>query len=253
MPGKPPYFPYYPKDIDGDPIVRMMSLEQFGAYQRLLNAAWQQDQCGTLPDDDDALAKVIGIPLRKWKAMRGPVLQAFTKGDDGRWHQKRMKHEFDKLQKRSKAGSKPKQKAIKTEAKGDHRYGYGYGDGSGSASGGGAGGGTDPPSDAAGRRETPPPMPNQPPESRLAQIWLFFLKGPRNKATEINSVAEVMAELLRKGTTFEQIEARISDKSRDWSEPIWEFAKHWKLPAKRKQQTTAEAVDELQKFVQGAI
>lgn len=83
--------------------------------------------------------------------------------------------------------------------------------------GGGAGGGA----------AKPPPRP-MPPEARLAQRWLFFLKGPRSNATELSAVTEVMAELLRRGTPESEIDARIADKSRDWSEPIWDFAKHWK-------------------------
>lgn len=234
MPGKPPYYPYYPNDIEGDPIVKAMSCEQFGAYQHLLNAAWLDNPCGTIVDDDNSLANIARVPLKRWKQIRDGVLKAFTKGDDGRLHQKRMKHEFEKLQKRSKAGATPKQNRSKSEAfekqngsipeaKVKHAFGYGSGDGSESCLG-----------EGPGEREPPKPAPGQPPESQLAQIWLFFLKGPRSKATEINAVAEVMAELLRKGTPFEQIEARITDKSRDWSEPIWEFAKHWKPKGKLK-------------------
>ena len=264
-----PYYPYYVKDIEGDPVVMAMNLEQFGAYQHLLNAAWQEDEPGTLPDDDDCLADFARVKRQRWvKLIKPKVMKAFRKGEDGRWHQKKMKAVyaelcslFERSSNRGKKGAAKRweksengclsnaQAMLKHSSAANAQgitpafgFEFGFKEQSESKSTGDEG---------CGGKGIPGRPPGQSLESRLATLWLFFLKGPRNKATELSAVTEIMAELLRKGTPFEQIESWITDKSRDWSEPIWTFKDHWKAKPGKAKQSTSEMVSELEKFISG--
>lgn len=66
-----------------------------------------------------------------------------------------------------------------------------------------------------------------PPESVLARQWLMMHRGPKLRGTDLESIMQVIAELLRQGTPQSEIEARINDKNRRRTETIWEFEKHW--------------------------
>jgi len=67
-----PYFKFFPADWLGSTSVACMTLEQQGAYIRLMAHAWQAADCG-LPDDDAALAMLSGLGER-WAA-DGTVLR----------------------------------------------------------------------------------------------------------------------------------------------------------------------------------
>lgn len=54
---KSPAFQFYPTDYLGSQRVQMLTLEEEGAYVRLLCYCWQH---GTIPDDADQLARLIG-------------------------------------------------------------------------------------------------------------------------------------------------------------------------------------------------
>ncbi len=96
--------------FESDNVVEAMSTEQVGAYIRLLCKAWREKPPGTIPDDDEILARWARLTPKQWIAARDRVLKAFTlSDDDGRWHQKRMKQTYaelmDKHEQRSAAGS----------------------------------------------------------------------------------------------------------------------------------------------------
>jgi len=55
---KRPAFQWYPKDYLSDENVALMTLEQEGAYTRLLNYCWLQ---GSIPSDIDALARLCRV------------------------------------------------------------------------------------------------------------------------------------------------------------------------------------------------
>lgn len=106
---KLPYIPFYLKDFWSDPKVMAMSYEQVGMYFKLLAVAWEQQQVGTLPCDDTVLAKYLGLLKEYWLIHRDTVMAAFC-FEGGRWFQKRMVTEYEKIhsvtQKRSDAGKK---------------------------------------------------------------------------------------------------------------------------------------------------
>jgi uncharacterized protein YdaU (DUF1376 family) len=114
LPGKPPYFQFYPNDFAADGVVEAMTTEQVGAYTLLLCKAWLQEPPGTIPNDDTILARWTRLSPERWSEIRPGVVAAFGSGDDGRLHQKRMKHEFAKLvttaRKKSRGGKRGAQK-----------------------------------------------------------------------------------------------------------------------------------------------
>jgi uncharacterized protein YdaU (DUF1376 family) len=93
---KSPAFQFYPDDYLGDDAVELMTLEQQGAYMRLLCHAWKQDEPGVIPDDDRWLAGVTRL-CKKWARSRQAIAAAFdTMTRPGFWVQKRMVKEAEK-------------------------------------------------------------------------------------------------------------------------------------------------------------
>jgi uncharacterized protein YdaU (DUF1376 family) len=93
----PPAFLFYPDDFSSDGKVEAMTTEEVGAYILLLCKSWREKPPGSLPSDDPTLARWARLPLDRWLVCRPGVLAAYTFGTDSRWHQKRLRQEFDKL------------------------------------------------------------------------------------------------------------------------------------------------------------
>jgi len=77
--GRAPSFQFYPRDFYGDPVVVAMSLEEVGAYIRLLCVAWEQFEPGVLPDDDEILARFAHSTRREWRRVSEKVKAAFDR------------------------------------------------------------------------------------------------------------------------------------------------------------------------------
>src|SRR5947209_8650075 len=98
---RPPAFQFYPRDWL-DFKVQRMPYEAQGIYFKLLCFMWNDspDQC-SLPDDDVALARALGLSLPVWKKNRGVIQQA---GDplllesQGRFISERLRREVEKQQ-----------------------------------------------------------------------------------------------------------------------------------------------------------
>ena len=71
-PDKPPAFQFYARDWLADARVQMMTLAQRGAYIHLLAFAWAEDG---LPDDPDALARLLGVTREHFDAELWPALE----------------------------------------------------------------------------------------------------------------------------------------------------------------------------------
>ena len=106
---RPPGFFLYVLDLVADGKVEVMTTDEFGAYILLLCKAWFEDPPGSIPDDDYTLSRWTRLTPDQWTERRTRVLAPFRLGMDSRWHQKRMRKEFEKmrasLRKRSEAGS----------------------------------------------------------------------------------------------------------------------------------------------------
>lgn len=78
-----------------------LTAEEVGAYFLLMLAAWRQDDC-SLPDEDRVLARIARISLRKWRASSSAtIMQFWSKNEDGRWFQKRLRKEWDYVREKS--------------------------------------------------------------------------------------------------------------------------------------------------------
>jgi uncharacterized protein YdaU (DUF1376 family) len=80
-----------------------LTTEEHGAYLLLLIEAWRSPDC-SLPDDDALLARHAGLSPAKWKASK-PIIMAFWKldGRRGRWFQKRLRKERQKVAQKRRA------------------------------------------------------------------------------------------------------------------------------------------------------
>jgi uncharacterized protein YdaU (DUF1376 family) len=91
-----PYLPFFIGDYLKE--TRHLTTEEHGAYLLLILEYWVKQ--GSLPDDDAKLARIVGMPVAKWKKMR-PVIEAFFR--DG-WRHERMDAELVKAEgRRAKA------------------------------------------------------------------------------------------------------------------------------------------------------
>jgi uncharacterized protein YdaU (DUF1376 family) len=67
-----PFYKYYPADIDID--TGHLTAEQFGAYQRLLNASWTREG---LPTDLAQLALVARVAEKRFVERVWPAIEGF--------------------------------------------------------------------------------------------------------------------------------------------------------------------------------
>lgn len=79
-----------------------LSLEEHGAYLKLLMITWRNNG-KPLPDDDGRLARMLGITPAKWRTKLRPVLAPFFDLSEGAWRQKRLEKEWRISQKISEA------------------------------------------------------------------------------------------------------------------------------------------------------
>ncbi len=93
----PPAFLFYPDDFSSDGKVEAMTTEEVGAYMLLLCKSWREKPPASIPDNDSLLARWARLPLDRWLVCKPGVLAAFSFGTDLRWHQKRLRREYDKL------------------------------------------------------------------------------------------------------------------------------------------------------------
>jgi len=76
-------FQFCPVDYLSDPNVEAMTLEQQGAYMRLICYAWGAEIVGHLPNDDEILAQLSRLGEEKWAQSKSKILRAFDLSVDG--------------------------------------------------------------------------------------------------------------------------------------------------------------------------
>lgn len=109
---RPPFFAFYPADFAGDINVEAMSTLAVGAYILLLCKAWQSDPPGSLPNNDQTLARLARLSAVEWAEVSAAVLACFELRPDGRLHQARLRAEYDKAISVMKAKRKGGQKGA---------------------------------------------------------------------------------------------------------------------------------------------
>lgn len=90
-----------------------LSLEEHGAYLKLLMIAWRSPDCA-LPDDDRRLATILGCTTKKWAALKPAVMAFWTQTEKG-WEQKRLSKERAWVKEKS-----AKSRAAALARHGDH-------------------------------------------------------------------------------------------------------------------------------------
>lgn len=69
---------------------------EHGVYLLLLMCAWRHPDC-SLPDDDKLLARMVGLHKGTWRRHRDVIMDFWELGSDGRWRQKRLSKEREKV------------------------------------------------------------------------------------------------------------------------------------------------------------
>jgi uncharacterized protein YdaU (DUF1376 family) len=103
-------FPHMPLFVDaylGDTM--HLSLEEHGAYLKLLMIAWRTKDCA-LPDDDRRIATMLGVTAKRWTEILRPSIAPFWDIAEGRWTQKKLlkvrQHAESVSEQRKEAGGK---------------------------------------------------------------------------------------------------------------------------------------------------
>jgi uncharacterized protein YdaU (DUF1376 family) len=88
-----PYFNFYPKDFEAD--TSHLTLEEDGAYNRLLRLCWMTPGC-SLPDDDAWIMRRMRVDAEAFERAVRPVLAEFFTRKAGRISNARMTKEHVK-------------------------------------------------------------------------------------------------------------------------------------------------------------
>ncbi len=101
-----PSFDFYPHDWLGDINVQSMTLEQQGAYIRLLAFQWQAPDCA-LPESPKELARNLGVSMhvfpKIWRHLStGEHAVFFQETSSGKWRNPRLVREREKALRREK-------------------------------------------------------------------------------------------------------------------------------------------------------
>jgi uncharacterized protein YdaU (DUF1376 family) len=104
---KTPSYPWYPRDFAGDEPVQLMTLEEEGAYRRLLD---HQSLHGTIPSDPVQLAKICkNLSVPRMRKLWGAITPCFVPADEeGRLYNRKLQRVLEErrayLEKKSQAG-----------------------------------------------------------------------------------------------------------------------------------------------------
>lgn len=90
MKSKAPAYQRYPKQIMGDQKVLLMDWDTYGMHNWLMDISWQEDQRGTIPDDEEVIRKWLRNPIKAdWKRIwpqlkrSWPVIAPGLRGNSG--------------------------------------------------------------------------------------------------------------------------------------------------------------------------
>ncbi len=102
-----PYFPLYAGDYEAK--TSHLTLEEDGAYNRLLRLMWLTPGC-SLPDDSGWIARRMRVDMVTFLRIVEPLIDEFMKRKNGRIYSPRLTEEWEKVsvthRRRSEAGKK---------------------------------------------------------------------------------------------------------------------------------------------------
>ncbi len=82
-----PYMPLYIRDYEGD--TAHLSIEEDGAYNRLLRLCWRTPGC-SIPDDATWIRRKMRVDEATYDRVVAPILEEFFTVSRGRWSQKKQ-------------------------------------------------------------------------------------------------------------------------------------------------------------------
>jgi uncharacterized protein YdaU (DUF1376 family) len=74
-----PAFQFYVNDHLGNASVLQMDWAERGMYVHFLCLSWQQDQPGTLPDNDSMLSRWVGVTEKQWPRLKARIFGGWRK------------------------------------------------------------------------------------------------------------------------------------------------------------------------------
>lgn len=89
-----PYFPMYPSDFEAK--TSHLTLEEDGAYNRLLRLMWMTPGC-SLPDDAGWIARRMRCDEATFQRVVMPLIEEFLKRKGGRIYSPRLSEEYEKV------------------------------------------------------------------------------------------------------------------------------------------------------------
>lgn len=117
-----PYLPLYVADYEAD--TAHLTLEEDGAYTRLLRLCWRTPGC-SIPDDAEWIMRRMRCDLETYQRVVKPVLDEFFRRSKGRLFSPRLSSEHARIehtaQKRREAGRKGGRPAQRIENKGNEQ------------------------------------------------------------------------------------------------------------------------------------
>lgn len=96
------YFPFFFAEYLADSAIVRMTPEQRGCYIHLLCHLWQMGAPDKLPDDDALLARLAGVPLRRWLRIKAEIILALDNTKNSSLFGARVHDELAKAKSRSK-------------------------------------------------------------------------------------------------------------------------------------------------------
>lgn len=95
-----PYLPLFVDDYDG--ATAHLTIEEDGAYLRLLRLCWRTPGC-SIPDEPAWIMRKLRVDLAAFDRVVSPILEEFFSRSRGRYFQKRLREEFGRSTKLSQA------------------------------------------------------------------------------------------------------------------------------------------------------
>jgi uncharacterized protein YdaU (DUF1376 family) len=107
-----PAMPLWTDAYIGDTL--HLTLEQHGAYLKLLMIAWRTPDC-SIPDDDALIARMLSVTPARWAKLR-PVVLSFWRLEGGRFTQKKLTEGREKLAKNKEQKSSAGKRSVASKA-----------------------------------------------------------------------------------------------------------------------------------------
>lgn len=108
-----PYIPLYVDDYDA--ATAHLTVEEDGAYSRLIRLCWRTPSC-SLPNDEAWIARKIRLSAEDFARVAKPVLDEFFTLARGRLVQKRLKKEYDDISRKKTARKQAGKKGGESKA-----------------------------------------------------------------------------------------------------------------------------------------